>query len=176
MHTGVLADGATGYRFDRLRPNTPPAHPEHIVVVPHDPRLEPADRDYTIDARYRTTNPFGNFVRKGQAGSRGGYFKIQLPQGEPSCLFRGPSGVTNAVRARGNRIDDGLWHTIRCERTRDAVVLYVDGVFVGRNRGLTGPIANSQPIYIGGKGNCDQIKITCDYFGGDIDYIRITTS
>jgi len=173
--TGVMFAGATGYRFERLRPNTPPAHPEHIVRVPHDPALNPGARDFTIEARYRTTNSFGNFVQKGQAAARGGYFKIQLPQGEPSCLFRGPTGVTNAVRAQ-SRIDDGQWHTIRCERTTDAVALYVDGAFVGRNRGLTGAISNEEPIYIGGKGVCDQIEVTCDYFGGDIDYIRISTS
>ena len=29
---------------------------------------------------------------------------------------------------------------------------------------------------IAGKGNCDQVEITCDYFSGDIDYVRIETS
>jgi hypothetical protein len=26
---------------------------------------------------------------------------------------------------------------------------------------------------IGGKISCDQIEVTCDYFSGEIDYIRI---
>lgn len=172
--TGATFDGASGYRFARLPPNTPPAHPEHIVRVPHDERLNPGTEDYTVEVRYRTKNAFGNLIQKGQAGSRGGYWKIQLPQGEPSCLFRGPTGITNAVRAK-TRIDDNQWHTIRCERTTDAVALYVDGVFVGRNRGLTGAIANTKDLTLGGKGKCDQIKVTCDYFGGDVDWVRITT-
>lgn len=171
--TGATFDGATGYRFARLKPNTPPAHPEHNVWVPHDERLNPGSDDYSVEVRYRTGNPFGNLIQKGQSGTPGGYWKIQLPQGEPSCLFRGPTGVTNAVRAQ-TRIDDERWHVIRCDRTDDAVELYVDGVFAGRNRGTTGAIANTKPLSLGGKDDCDQIKVTCDYFGGDVDYVRIT--
>ncbi|MGH9246806.1 MAG: LamG domain-containing protein [Acidimicrobiales bacterium] len=173
---GATFDGAVGYRFPWLKPNTPPAHPEHIVRVPHDEDLNPAADDYTIELRLRTTNKFGNVIQKGQAAAPGGFFKIQLPMGEPSCVFRGPDGVTNAVRARGQPIRDGQWHVIRCERTTNAVELYIDGVFIGRNTGLTGPIGNDKPIYIGGKGVCDQIRITCDYFGGDIDWVRLSTS
>lgn len=171
--TGVVSDGATGYRFARLQPNTPPAHPEHNVLVAHDDRLNPGDSTYTVEIRYRTTHSFGNLVQKGQAGAPGGYWKIQLPQGEPSCLFRGPTGITNAVRAT-SRIDDGLWHTVMCRRTTDAVELFVDGAFIGRNTGLTGAIANTQPLSLGGKNFCDQVDITCDYFGGDVDWVRIT--
>jgi len=171
--TGVTVQGATGYRFPRLAPNTPPAHPEHNVQVPHDDRLNPGSEDYSVEVRYRTGNPFGNLIQKGQSGTRGGYWKIQLPQGEPSCLFRGPTGVTNAVRAQ-TRIDDDQWHVIRCDRTADAVELYVDGVFAGRNRGTTGAIANTRSLSFGGKDDCDQVTVTCDYFGGDVDWVRIT--
>lgn len=171
--TGVTYAGATGYRFPRLVPDTPPAHPEHIVRISHDPRLNPADDDFSVEVRYRTTNSFGNLIQKGQSGSRGGYWKIQLPQGEPSCLFRGATGVTNAVRSTF-RVDDGQWHVVRCDRTADAAELWIDGVFQGRNRGLTGPIANTKDMYLGGKGECDQITVTCDYFGGDVDYVRVT--
>lgn len=171
--TGVAVLGATAYRFARLPPNTPPAHPEHNVVVPHDDRLNPGSGNYSVEVRYRTTNPFGNLIQKGQSGSSGGYWKIQLPQGEPSCLFRGPSGVTNAVRAQ-TRVDDGLWHVIRCDRTDTAVALSVDGVLVGTNSGTTGPIANTKALSLGGKNDCDQVSVTCDYFGGDVDWVRIT--
>jgi hypothetical protein len=27
-----------------------------------------------------------------------------------------------------------------------------------------------------GKGHCDQVEITCDYFAGDIDYVKVKTS
>ena len=175
VHTGMnFGAGVTGYRFDRLKPNTPPAHPEHIVRVPSSAALNPANRaQYSVEIRYRTTNPFGNIVQKGQAGAKGGYWKFQLPQGEASCLFRGPQGISNAVRTRGVKLNDGAWHTVRCEATPTEVRMYVDGTFFGRNRGTTGSISNSEPVYVGGKGFCDQVKITCDYFGGDIDYLKI---
>ena len=42
VQTGVaLTGGGTGYRFPYLRPNTPPADPEHLVTIPHDNRLNP---------------------------------------------------------------------------------------------------------------------------------------
>lgn len=175
--TGVSYDGSTGYRFARHPPNQPPAHISHNVVVPHNSALNPNNRaEYAVEIRYRTTNKFGNITQKGQAGNRGGYWKIQLPQGEPSCLFRGPGGVTNAVRAKGMPINDGEWHTVRCEATPTEVRLYVDGDFIGRNRGTTGTISNTAPLQVGGKINCDQIERTCDYFGGDVDYLRIESS
>jgi hypothetical protein len=52
----------------------------------------------------------------------------------------------------------------------------VDGVVTGRNRKPTGSIANTRPITIAGKLNCDQVQTTCDYFAGDLDYVKIETS
>jgi PKD repeat protein len=51
--------------------------------------------------------------------------------------------------------------------------MYVDGVRRSRSTGPTGTIANTWDLTIGGKGTCDQVKTTCDYFVGDIDYVRI---
>ena len=52
--------------------------------------------------------------------------------------------------------------------------MYVDGVFMSRKVGSTGAIDNTIPMTIGGKINCDQVAITCDYFTGMIDYVRIS--
>ena len=51
--------------------------------------------------------------------------------------------------------------------------MYVDGVRVSRLAGHPGRISNSREVTIAGKGVCDQIEVTCDYFVGDIDYVRI---
>jgi hypothetical protein len=51
----------------------------------------------------------------------------------------------------------------------------VDGSVVARLTGPTGSIANTWPLSIGGKYECDQINVTCDYFVGDIDWVRIET-
>jgi hypothetical protein len=40
----------------------------------------------------------------------------------------------------------------------------------------SGKISNTRPVTIAGKGDCDQVEITCDYFSGDLDYVHIETS
>jgi hypothetical protein len=171
----ALSGGGTGYRFTFVKPNQPPANPQRIVQVPHDNRLNPGTGNYAVEFRMRTTNSFGNVIQKGQAGSPGGYWKFQQPSGKISCLFRGSAGSSTASSG-SVRVNDGAWHTVRCERTSSSVVMKVDGVVTGRNRNATGSIANTRPLSIAGKLNCDQVDITCDYFAGDIDYVKIQRS
>jgi Laminin G domain len=174
--TGVaLTGGGTGYRFPYLKPNTPPADPEHLVQVANRTALNPGSGDFAVEFRMRTTHSFGNIVQKGQAGSKGGYFKFQQPSGKVSCLFRGSVGSSTASSGTV-RVNDGNWHVVRCERTSSSVTMTVDGVVTGRNRNPTGTIANTRPLTIAGKLNCDQVDITCDYFSGDLDYLKIETS
>ena len=172
----ALAGGGTGYRFPYIRPNTPPPDPEHLATVPSDSRLNPGTGDFAVELRMRTTHSFGNVIQKGQAGSKGGYWKFQQPSGKISCLFRGSAGSSTASAGSTVRVNDGNWHTVRCERTASMVTMVVDGVVTGRNRNATGTIANTRPVTIAGKGTCDQVEVTCDYFSGDIDYVRIETS
>ena len=56
------------------------------------------------------------------------------------------------------------------------VTMIIDGVVTGRNRNSTGTISNTRPVTIAGKGDCDQVEISCDYFSGGIDCVRIETS
>jgi hypothetical protein len=176
VQTGVaLTGGGTGYRFPYLKPNTPPADPAHLVTIPHNDRLNPGTGNFAVEFRMRTTHSFGNVIQKGQAGSPGGYWKFQQPSGKISCLFRGSAGSSTASSGTV-RVNDGAWHTVRCERTSSSVVMRVDGVVTGRNFNATGSIANTKPLTIAGKLNCDQINITCDYFAGDIDYVTIQRS
>jgi hypothetical protein len=171
----ALTGGGTGYRFTFVQPNQPPANPERLVQVPHNARLNPGTGDFAVEFRMRTTHSFGNVIQKGQSGSAGGYFKFQQPNGKISCLFRGSAGSSTASSGTV-RVNDGAWHTVRCERTSASVVMTVDGVVTGRNRNPTGNIANTRPITIAGKLNCDQVQTTCDYFAGDLDYVKIETS
>ena len=171
----ALQGGGTGYRFPYIKPNTPPPDPQHLVTVPNDSRLNPGTGDFAVEFRMRTTHSFGNVIQKGQAGSKGGYWKFQQPSGKISCLFRGSLGSSTASSGTV-RVNDGNWHTVRCERTASSVTMWVDGTFTTRNRNATGTIANTRPLTIAGKGNCDQVTITCDYFSGDIDYVKIETS
>jgi hypothetical protein len=169
----VSYDGATGYHWLRRPPNEPPASPERVIQVPDNINLEPGSGTgtFTIELRFRTSNKFGNIAQKGQATSRGGQWKIQNPQGRPSCLFKGSLGRV-ATRVP-TALNDNLWHVLTCVLTPTRVTALVDGVQVNFQNGSTGTIDNAIPMTVGGKINCDQITVTCDYFSGDIDYLRI---
>jgi len=172
--TGFTFDGATGYHWPFTSPTAPPAKPERIVQASSS-TLNPGSGTYTVGLRYRTTKHFGNIIQKGQAGSSGGYFKIENPNGKLTCVFRGVNSSGNFVRKQveSGVLSDGKWHLAHCSRTATGLTLVVDGKVVDTAHGSTGHIENNRPISIGGKLNCDQITTTCDYFTGDIDYVTI---
>ena len=180
VQTGVTYAGATGYRWSSTNPNGYPAKPERLVTVPND-RLNPGSRDYAVTVRFRTTHSYGNMIQKGQATTPGGYFKWEIPRGMLMCLYRSRDSRGNLLGQKAVTtpfpLNDGAWHTVRCEKTFDRVTMTIDGTTVVRSsRSTIGPIANTMPLSIGGKVACDQIEVTCDYFAGDIDWVRIEAS
>lgn len=151
---------------------------DHLIVVPDaaDGSLDPGTGDFTIEMRFRTNHSYGNVLQKGQAKTAGGQVKIQIPDGRLQCLFKSPEGRAGAATgtyANPRRFNDNRWHTLRCERTSQSVTVYVDGVRYGRVRKFTGNINNTKPWTLGGKSECDAVKVTCDYFPGEIDYVRM---
>jgi hypothetical protein len=178
VRTGVVVEDATVYRWPYTKPNQPPPKPERLVQVDDD-RLNPGKLEFAITIRFRTTHSFGNIIQKGQSGSSGGYFKMQIPKGKLVCVFRGIVDgelVSKSVSSGDILLNDGAWHVVRCERTESGLTLTIDGSKTRRAWGWTGSISNDRPLTIGGKLDCDQVTITCDYFSGDIDYVRIETS
>ena len=169
--TGVSTGSSRGYSFPWIKPNTPPANPEHLVKV-SDKRLNPGTRNYAITMRFKTSRSFGNIIQKGQSGTAGGYFKMQMPNGQLQCLFRGSTGSI-VVSSLTTRVNNDVFHTVRCERTSQGLTLWVDGVKKQQKSGPTGSIANTKPLSIAGKSECDQVTVSCDYFVGVIDRIRI---
>jgi hypothetical protein len=173
--TGYHRRGATGYHWPYRPPTRPPADRQRLVKV-WDSRLNPLSRLYAVTIRFRTTRAFGNLIQKGQAGAPGGYWKFQMPRGRVTCLFR---GVVNghrhgkAVNSGSRKLNDGRWHTVTCKRTHKGLVMRIDHKRTRRAIGWTGRIENSVPLTIGGKYNCDQKRITCDYFTGAVDFVRI---
>ena len=175
VRTGVSVMGATVYRWPFASPTAPPPKPERIVQA-NSNSLNPGSGTYTVSLRYRTTQHFGNIVQKGQAGSAGGYFKVENPHGQINCVFRGVvSGklVRKAVTSPAV-LSDGAFHVATCTRTANALTLTIDGSVVDTAHGSTGNISNTRPVTIGGKLNCDQIKTTCDYYTGDIDWVKLS--
>lgn len=152
---------------------------DHLITVADAPdgSLDPGPGNFTVEFRFRSTVKFGNVVQKGQARTAGGQVKFQQPQGYMSCMFKSPTGRASVKAA--TYTSDGLWHVIRCERTPAEVRLYVDGVLDKRIRKSTGTIDNAKPWTIGGKLDCDTSNPetgadSCDYFAGEIDWMRFT--
>ena len=162
VQTGWVLDGVTGYNWIRRNPTLAPASPERVIQVPDNAYLDPGSDTFIIEIRYRTKEKFGNIIQKGQARSVGGQWKIQNPKGIPSCLFKSPTGqvATGALTP----LNDNLWHVLTCVKTPTSVTMYVDGVYRNRKNGTTGAIDNKKPVTVGGKIECDQIEVTCDYY------------
>lgn len=175
VQTGVSVMGATVYRWPFASPTAPPPKPERIVQA-NSNSLNPGSGTYTVSLRYRTTQHFGNIVQKGQAGSAGGYFKVENPHGQINCVFRGVVNGTLVRKAVTSPavLSDGNFHVATCTRTANALTLTIDGSLVDTAHGSTGNISNTRPVTIGGKLNCDQIKTTCDYYTGDIDWVKLS--
>ncbi len=170
----ISYDGATGYDWSRRPPASLPVALERVIQVPDNPLLDAGSDTFTLQIRYRTKEKYGNVIQKGQAHSYGGQWKVQAPKGIPSCLFKGPLG--RVATGAKTPINDNLWHTLTCVKTPTSVTLYVDGVYRNKKNGTTGTVDNKKPMTIGGKSECDQVRVTCDYFTGDIDWVRIDHS
>jgi hypothetical protein len=144
---------------------------EHLITTPDRDAVDPGAGPFTIETRFRTPNSFGNLLQKGQATSPGGQVKIQLPGGKLSCMFKTPSGTATAATPKG-MVNDNQWHTVRCTKTSSSVTLVVDGQTYRANK-PTGVLNNNKLWSLGGKPVCDGVNITCDYFGGEVDYLRL---
>jgi hypothetical protein len=171
----VTMNGAFAH-FDRHPPGEGISYGlAHLITVPDaaDGSLDPGAGDFTIEIRYRTKENFGNLLQKGQATSSGGQVKLQQPKGKLSCMFKTPTGTATAGSGT-TPLNDNLFHSIRCVRTPTSVTMYVDGVQTGRVNHNTGTLNNNKLWSIGGKPECDGVKVTCDYFAGDVDYVRLT--
>ena len=143
-----------GYRDDTLNPGTRPMKFGASI------RMVPAD---LADG--------ANVVQKGYSVGRVSQFKLQVDhkQGRPSCVI--------ASRARIHRVEamvdvaDGAWHSLTCSRTRNGLVIIVDGAqraAVPVPAGLS--IANAEPLRIGGKGT----NKGNDQYAGQIDNVFLT--
>ena len=172
---GADSGGQLAHTFPFVLPDSPPMHPEHLDRVADSDRIDPGTRDYAVTIRARWTVDTGNILQKGQTGTKGGFWKLENPGGKPTCLFRDGTNRTRTAVAK-RPMNDGAWHVIRCERNRSGTYLWIDGAAQYQATGTTGSIANTWGLTIGGKGSCDQITVGCDYWVGDIDYVRIETS
>lgn len=176
-----VTPGGGVFRFIGLRLRAETNDPRRIIAVPESDELDPQDQRYSVTIRFRTRPqvPGPNLIQKGQSGIAGGYWKVEVHKGRPTCAYRDSDGVSTARRGP-DRVDDWRWHTIRCIRTTTGLRLVVKTgqrkVVVANSKPI-GTVDNDRPLSIGGKYDCEGIdKIparSCDYLRGQIDYVRI---
>ena len=180
---GINGTIGTHVKLNRTYHNFPYVHggdgglvdTQHLDLV-YNSRLNPGIRDFAITMRLKFTLALGNPLQKGQSGTPGGFFKMQLDDGlgRIACSFVSVAGSASVWST--TKINDGLWHVVTCTRTKTQATVTVDGKVVGTIAHTTGSISNTWPLTIGGKSKCDQVKTFCDYFTGQIDYVKIQTS
>jgi hypothetical protein len=160
--TGEVRNGETGYRW--LGTNKAGYHPERLVTV-NSASLNPGADPFAITVQVYTGAGDQNILQKGQSGTGGGMYKIDMKAGIVICMYRGADG--NAAVRSNQTIWDNQWHTIRCERQPSGVTLTIDGGTPKTTKHATGNIANNKVLSIGGKAYCDGgITVQCDYFVG----------
>jgi hypothetical protein len=149
---------------------------DHLVVIPDaaDASLDPGKSDFRVGFRFRTQYRHQNIVQKGQALDPGGQVKLELAEGRLSCLYRTPYGSATARTGTSRLLNDSRWHSVRCVRSASAVTLYVDGALAARRSRPTGMLDNTAAWTIGGKPDCEADSVGCDYYAGQIDYLRIS--
>ncbi|MFL6182156.1 MAG: LamG domain-containing protein [Actinomycetes bacterium] len=170
VQTGVNFGNGVGYRFPYIS-SSAGTRPEHLLTVAENNLLDPDQAQFTVALRERSTQTWANLVQKGQANMSGGYWKVDISSGILTCLFRDSAGGQSTASS-GTPINDGAWHTIKCVRTPTSVTMYIDGVWRDTRSNPTGTINNRAPLTIAGKGTCGG-TVQCDYWWGDMDWIKV---
>jgi len=168
IRTGVVVGGATGYSFPGQ--NQDGVRPERLVTV-YGSALNPWTAGFAVTVRFYTGAGTQNIVQKGQSGTAGGFFKVDMDQGRAFCTFRGSEGQRGIGSSQ--TLWDHSWHTVRCERRSTGVTITVDGGAPRTTTGPTGSIGNGSALTIGGKASCSPPQVGCDYFVGGIDGVRV---
>jgi hypothetical protein len=158
-------------------------YPQHVDTVPDNPALDPGNDDFAVEVRFTwpKTND-KNLIQKGQGDPAGGMFNMKTtvpaagqPEGYIKCLFRGDAGDSQVESYAAPKLNDGAWHTVRCQRTSAGTAMWVDGTKVDTNDNDSGVISNDWPIAIGGNTVCEDTPTEnniCNYWFGTIGYVR----
>lgn len=181
-HIGAaVTPGGGVHYFDLRKHNGVPPAPEHLDTVPDKAGLSPGTRNYAVTLRLKWAAPTVdvNLIQKGQGAARG--WKVESSGGWVRCQFLGTSGnaTIKSIDFPSKYSRPGAnkkWHVVTCARTAKTLSLTIDGHLIGTKTRATGNIVNNWPVSIAGKTKCDNVKVTCDYWSGWIDYIHITTS
>jgi hypothetical protein len=171
------------YKFPGKPPNPDDYQPGRIVTVPESDALDPQDGAFGITIRFKTRagGVESNMIQKGQANQTGGYWKFVVAHGWPRCHFRDSNnmaGIGLVGTKKRWKVNDGHWHTVRCERRSNGRT-YVT-LNPGTRRAITrvspnrtDSINNSRPLVIGGKLDCAAADVGCDYMKAKINWVKV---
>lgn len=171
---GARVGGSRSYWFPGIVPNTGPPQPQRLVRVADTSALDPRSSDYAVTVRYRTTHRSGIIMQKGQARTPGGFWNLHQTRGLLLCHWSGSKGQVTVSSV--DKLNDGRWHDVRCERAGGLLALSVDGAVSDFTQRQIGSVSNDVPLVIGGKSSCTGVATGCDYFVGWVDYVRIESS
>jgi hypothetical protein len=154
---GLDSDG-TGYGFNGR---------SSYVSIPDSADLNPGADDVHISFNMMTTSapatPDWDLVRKGVEPEQ--RYKVELqPGGQVSCIFTGSAGT--AIVQQGPAVDDGKWHSIRCEKFSSSVKLTIDGTAYSTRKSV-GSISNSSDMVVGARPGSE-------FYQGDLDELTFT--
>ena len=143
------------------------------AVAPNSASLNPGTANLRLTAHVKftdlpTATGVGDYdlMRKGQAGTIGGEYKMEiLGGGNAYCHFQGATGVIGKVSATGN-LANGAWHTITCTKTATQVKVTVDGVTRAVSASV-GSISNNKELVIGSQSGGG------DWYKGAMDEVVI---
>jgi hypothetical protein len=167
VETGVVVSGDNrAYRWPAG--NVDGVRPERLVKVKSNRDFNPRRDAFAVVIRLQTgADGNDNIIQKGQSSASGGFWKIDMLNGRIFCTFKGGAGL-RSIGSQG-RVDDDAWHTVRCERRRTGVTIFVDGQAPRTQAGRTGWIANDWALTIGGKSRCNGDTVLCHYYVGLLD-------
>jgi hypothetical protein len=175
-----LRDGTAIYHgFPWIATNGAASAPRRLHTTTDRDALDPGSGTFAVTLRFRSTTPGRNIIQKGQSTTVGGFWKIERggrgsdgTTGQARCLFRGPRG--DSYTHSTGTVTDGRWHVLTCVNTPTGSYMLIDGVRRTSNQ-PSGTINNTKVFAIGGKSSCDNVTVSCDYFVGDLDYVRISS-
>jgi len=148
---------------------------ENVVLVNDSSTLDPGTRNVTLSVEVTTTDSNANIMQKGQAGTPGGYYKVEINSGRPGCQFYGTNKEKNYTWPTA--INNGRPHTIVCKKYGSYITITVDGVTskpqYTAGAASIGSISNAKQLVIGGKAECGS-GVSCDYFAGKVGSARVT--
>ncbi|MDX6368209.1 MAG: hypothetical protein QOK30_3285 [Nocardioidaceae bacterium] len=112
---------------------------------------------YTVSINIPTSTVFTHdfsLVRRGSSKFAGPYYKMEMVFNRTThnmrleCAFRDSTRAHESVSTSGNTLNDGVWHTLTCTKTRRTVSLTKDGV-VHAKPAVLGNLSSTQPLFFG---------------------------